>query len=68
MSSAEEKLARLMKSNTERVRKYRKSHNLKYFSTTLTSERFDLLDKKLQELNMTKKQFLENAIDKLLEE
>lgn len=68
MSSAEEKLARLMKANTERVRKYRKSHSLRHFSVTLSSERFTLLEEKLQKLNMTKKQFIENAIDKFLEE
>ncbi len=66
--SAEEKLARLMKANTERVRKYRKSHNVKFFSVALASERNDLLNSKLEELGITKKQFLENAIDSLLKE
>ncbi len=68
MTNAEKKLSHLMKTNTERVRKYRKAHNLRHFSVTLSSERFDLLEKKLQELGVTKKQFLENAIDSFLEE
>lgn len=68
MTDAEKKLARLMKANTERVRKYRQTHSLRHFSVTLSSEKFDLLDKRLKEKGITKVQFVENAIDRLLEE
>ena len=65
MTSAEEKLARLNKRNAERVKKYRQTHKLRYLSVTLKEDRYDLLDKKLKQLGMTKKQFIENAIDNL---
>lgn len=68
MASAEEQLARLRKSSAERTKRYRQRHKLRYFSVTLADERFDLLEKQLKKKNVSKKQFLENAIDKFLEE
>ena len=51
----------------ERARRFREKHKLKYFNVALSPERASLLDDKLAEKGMTKKQFLENAIDKFLE-
>lgn len=65
MTSAEEKLRHILDRNKASVARYRKKHNIKILSVSLTSDRFDLLDKKLKQLGMTKKQFIENAIDNL---
>lgn len=68
MPSAEEQLARLRKASAERTKRYRQSHKLRYFSVTLTDERFNLLEKQLKKKKITKKQFIENAIDNFLKE
>ena len=68
MSNAEERLAHMAEMNRARRQRYRSKYGFRYFSVQLKKERFDLLDKKLKEKGISKVQFIENAIDKFLEE
>lgn len=70
MSNAFEefKKERLRKQRNEARIRFRDRHNVKQFHVELPHERLELLETKLKEKRMSKKQFLENAIDKFLKE
>ena len=47
-------------------RNYKEKNNLKQIKFEVTQDKYDLFDSKLAEKGLTKKQFLENAIDQFL--
>lgn len=62
----EEKHKHKAELNRARVKKYLEKHPKKNFKVLLEPERFDELTEALEERNTTKKQFLEQAIDRFL--
>lgn len=66
ITNAEQKLRHLTELNTARRKKYVELHGMKRFNAELTGERIEQLNKALAECGITKKQFLENAIDQFL--
>lgn len=65
-SNAEQELKRIKKLASERQKRYAAAHDLAQFKVALTRERFDEIDLALKKANITKKQFLESAIDNFL--
>lgn len=47
-------------------RNYKEKNGLKQIKFEVTQDKYDLFDSKLAEKGLTKKQFLENAIDQFL--
>ncbi len=68
MTDAEKKLAKIMEQNRLGTQRYRERHKIRAVRADITQERYDLLISKLKEKGLTQKQFIENAIDKFLEE
>ena len=70
MKQIETKLERTRRLTRNRMAKFREVHagESRQFKVKLTVNKYNLIDTKLKERNMTKKEFLERAIDKFLEE
>ena len=66
-TNEEAKKKHLSELNIARVNRYFETHEMQKFSATLTKERYDQIDKALRENGMTKKEFIENAIDQYLQ-
>lgn len=66
LSKEEQKAKHLSELNVARRKRYVELHGMKQFKVELTGERFDEIDNALKEKGITKKQFLENAIDQFL--
>lgn len=60
------KRVRNIEKQIEYNKRYRDKVKLRYFSVDLPGERYDLIDSKLKQDGITKRQFLEDAIDKYL--
>lgn len=65
--NAEEVLAHKRQLLKEAKARYRQKHKVKGFNVELSPEKYDAIDKFLTENGVTKKQFLEYAIDRFLE-
>lgn len=69
-TSEEAKKRRIREQTNIRAKRFREKHigETKRFYVDLENERFDLINGKLKEQGITKKQFLEEAIDRFLKE
>lgn len=68
LSKEEEKRRHTIELQVERNRRYREKYGLKQIKFEVPQEKYDAFDEKLAVLGMTKKQFLEDAIDRFLKE
>lgn len=68
LSKEEQKAKHLSELNVARRKRYVELHGMKQFKVELTGERFDEIDNALKERGITKKQFLENAIEQFLKD
>lgn len=68
LSKEEQKAKHLSELNRTRLQRYRENHEgeFKTLKAEISSELYNKIDKALAEQGITKKQFLENAIDQFL--
>lgn len=68
LSKEEQKAKHLNDLNAIRVKRYRENHSGEYktFKAEIDIEQYNKIDIELKEQGITKKQFLEDAIDKFL--
>jgi len=66
MNKEEKKQKHLRELNTARVRRFLNKHPMKHFDVLLKLERYNEIDTALKKAGITKKQFIENAIDDFL--
>jgi len=66
LTNEEAKRKHLSELNVARRKRYVELHGTKQFKVELSGERFEQIDKTLQERGITKKQFIEDAIDEFL--
>ena len=66
LSKEEQKAKHVLELQVARNKRYKEKHGLKQIKFEVTQDKYDLFDSKLAEKGLTKKQFLENAIDQFL--
>lgn len=66
ISKEEQKAKHLSELNVARVKKYYENHPIRHFDVVLDIERYEKINTALKEQGITKKQFLEDAIDRFL--
>lgn len=66
LSKEEEKRRHAIELQVERNKRYKEKYGLKQIKFEVSQEKYNAFDQKLAEQGMTKKQFLENAIDQFL--
>lgn len=68
ITNEEAKKRHLSELNKARVKRYKESHPVKQFKADISVDKYNEIDAALKERGITKKQFLENAIDQFLKE